>query len=186
MPIINNNVILTDIKNFNIAQTLDCGQAFRWVKDQDGFWQGIVKGKFLKATPNKSGHLQVNLYDEDGRSKHMLVHRLVAEAFIDNPENLPCINHKDEDKTNNCISNLEWCTVAYNNSYSNLEENLYRKTGNYPIAVVQFDLNNNKIAEFKSFMDAERATNIDHSGISACCRGKQKTAGGFIWKKLQS
>ena len=144
------------------------------------------KGRFLKATPNKSGHLQVNLYDEDGRSKHMLVHRLVAEAFIDNPENLPCINHKDEDKTNNCVNNLEWCTVAYNNSYSNLEENLYRKTGNYPIAVVQFDLNNNKIAEFKSFMEAERATNIDHSGISACCRGKQKTAGGFIWKKLQN
>ena len=76
--------------------------------------------------------------------------------------------------------------MAYNNSYSNLEENLYIKTGNYPIAVVQFDLNDNKIAEFKSFMDAERATNIDHSGISACCRGKQKTAGGFIWKKLQS
>ena len=70
------------------------------------------KGKILKANPNQSGHLIVNLYDNEGRSKKALVHRLVAIAFIENPDNLPCINHKDEDKTNNCVDNLEWRTVA--------------------------------------------------------------------------
>ena len=59
----------------------------------------------------------VNLYDEEGKSKKALVHRLVAEAFLENPENLPCINHKDENKLNNCVDNLEWCTIAYNNCY---------------------------------------------------------------------
>ena len=142
------------------------------------------KGRILKATPNQSGHLLVNLYDEEGRSKKALVHRLVAEAFLENPENLSCINHKDENKLNNCVDNLEWCTIAYNNSYSHLENNLYRKTGNYPIAVIQYSLSGEEINRYTSYSQAEKETGIDHSGISACCRGKQKTAGGFVWKKL--
>lgn len=142
------------------------------------------KGKILKASPNQSGHLLVNLYDSEGKSKKVLVHRLVAEAFIENPNNLPCVNHKDEDKNNNCVENLEWCTVKYNNEYSNLaEKNLYSKTGKYPIKVIQFSLSGEELHRYNSFMDAERATGIDHGGISACCRGKQKTAGGYIWKK---
>lgn len=142
------------------------------------------KGRILKAIPNQSGHLLVNLYDEEGKSKKALVHRLVAEAFLENPENLPCINHKDENKLNNCVDNLEWCTIAYNNSYSHLENNLYRKTGNYPIAVIQYSLSGEEINRYASYSQAEKETGIDHSGISACCRGKQKTAGGFVWKKL--
>lgn len=143
------------------------------------------KGKILKANPNKSGHLLVNLYDFEGKSKKALVHRLVAEAFIENPNNFSCINHKDENKLNNCVDNLEWCTVAYNNKYSHLEENLYKKTGNYPIKVIQYSLSGEELNRFDSFMDAERATKVDHSGISACCRGKQKTAGGFKWSKIE-
>ena len=108
------------------------------------------KGRILKATPNQSGHLLVNLYDEEGKSKKALVHRLVAEAFLENPENLPCINHKDENKLNNCADNLEWCTIAYNNSYSHLENNLYRKTGNYPIAVIQYSLSGEEIDRYTS------------------------------------
>ncbi len=142
------------------------------------------KGKILKANPNQSGHLLVNLYDSDGRSKKVLVHRLVAEAFIENPQNLPCINHKDENKFNNCVDNLEWCTVAYNNKYSHLEENIYKGTGNYPIKVIQYSLSGEELNKYNSFMDAERATGVDHGGISACCRGKQKTAGGFRWSKV--
>ena len=142
------------------------------------------KGKILKANPNQSGHLLVNLYDNEGRSKKALVHRLVAIAFIENSDNLPCINHKDEDKTNNCVDNLEWCTVAYNNSYSNLGENLYKATNNYPIGVIQYSLSGEELARFSSYSEAEKNTGVDHGGISACCRGKQKTAGGFIWKKI--
>lgn len=141
------------------------------------------KGKILKANPNQSGHLLVNLYDEEGKSKKALVHRLVAEAFISNPENLPCVNHIDENKLNNCVDNLEWCTITYNNTYSHLEENLYKKTDNYPIAVIQYSLSGEEINRYISYSQAEKGTGIDHGGISACCRGKQKTAGGFIWKK---
>ena len=71
--------------------------------------------KVLK--PSKTnGYLQVYLYKE-GKSKRFSIHRLVAFAFIPNPNNLPIVNHKDEDKSNNCVDNLEWCTVAYNNNY---------------------------------------------------------------------
>ena len=79
------------------------------------------KGMILKQTPDADGYLRVGVICE-GRSKNFGVHRLVAQAFIPNPENLPCVNHKDYDKTNNCVNNLEWCTVEYNNKYSNNEE----------------------------------------------------------------
>lgn len=73
-------------------------------------------GRILKQTNDHSGYPKVCL--RDGKcSRNHLVHRLVAEAFIPNPKHLPCINHKDENKENNSVSNLEWCTVAYNNSY---------------------------------------------------------------------
>lgn len=77
-----------------------------------------VKGRILKQNTDKDGYKNVALC-MDGRLKYFRVHRLVAAAFIPNPDNLPMINHKDENPANNCVENLEWCTNSYNTSYSN-------------------------------------------------------------------
>lgn len=78
----------------------------------------IIKQRVLKPTITRYGYLMVGLTDKNGKCNSRLVHRLVAEAFIQNPEGFPVINHKDEDKTNNSVENLEWCTRAYNNTYN--------------------------------------------------------------------
>lgn len=66
-----------------------------------------------------NGYPRVGLVGDDGKRHHCFVHRLVAEAFIDNPDGLPCVNHKDENRQNNSVSNLEWCSYKYNNNYGN-------------------------------------------------------------------
>lgn len=76
----------------------------------------ILPERILKQTFNFRGYLKVGL-SKDNKTKHVFVHRLVAGAFIDNPNNYPQVNHKDEDKTNNCVDNLEWCTNLYNANY---------------------------------------------------------------------
>ena len=79
--------------------------------------------KLLKQSVNSFGYKQINLY-KDGKMKRYLVHRLVAIAFIPNPNNLPVVNHKDECKSNNNVNNLEWCTYEYNNNYGTKKERL--------------------------------------------------------------
>lgn len=123
------------------------------------------KEKILK--PKKERYLRIEL-SKNGKAKIYLLHRLVAEAFIPNPENLPQINHKDENKYNNCVDNLEWCSAKYNRCYSGEKSvNQYDKEGNY-------------IKTWKSIKEAQDFFKIGH--ISECCRGKVKTAGGFIWQ----
>lgn len=96
------------------------------IKNYERFYQisnlGNIKNyrnKLLQPRINKSGYNRVILH-KDKHGKEFLVHRLVAEAFIPNPNNLPCINHKDENKANNCVENLEWCTQKYNSNYGNI------------------------------------------------------------------
>ena len=76
------------------------------------------KIKMLKLIKDKKGYLKINLW-KNNKSKMFLVHRIVAETFILNPNNLPQVNHKDENKSNNCVENLEWCSQKYNNNYGN-------------------------------------------------------------------
>lgn len=89
---------------------------------------GRVAGEkgLLKPYDNGYGYLIVE-FRRDGKRKHLRVHRLVAEAFIPNPDNLPMVNHKDEDKTNNFLENLEWCTASYNRTYGKAIEKHARK-----------------------------------------------------------
>ena len=77
----------------------------------------IKPSYILKPMKTNCGYYRVCLY-KDGKQYYKTIHRLVAEAFIPNPQNLPCVNHKDEDKSNNCVENLEWCTHQYNNTYN--------------------------------------------------------------------
>lgn len=137
-----------------------------------------IHAKILKYNTITSGYKQVALY-KSGKRKCLLIHRLVAEAFIDNPHNLPQVNHKDGNKTNNNVANLEWCTAKENMVHS-VEHNI--RTDLKPVDM--FSKAGEYIKTFNCIREAGRVLGIKHHNISMCCRGKYgyKTAGGYIWK----
>ena len=96
------------------------------VRSLDRFYYRLHKGKVLSPTKDRYGYLTVTL-NCNGKSKTIKIHRLVAQAFLPNPDNLPQVNHKDEDKTNNNVDNLEWCTAKYNVNFGTRQER-YRNT----------------------------------------------------------
>ena len=134
--------------------------------------------KVLKPIKDTNGYLKVNLY-KNGSHKFVNIHKLVANAFIDNPNNFKYINHKDEDKTNNRVDNLEWCSFYYNLLYGTRLERIAKKN-NKPI--LQFDLNGNFIKEYESITQASKELNIKLDYISSCCLGRRKTSKGYIFK----
>ena len=121
--------------------------------------------KFLSPRKINSGYLRVALY-KNGKVKDFLVHRLIAATYLDNPENLSQVNHKDEDKSNNSVQNLEYCDAAYNSNYSNAKKVICLETS--------------KI--FNSITEAAKAVDIDPSNISNCLASRRKTAAGLHWK----
>lgn len=132
------------------------------------------KEKIMKASPDGYGYLQLGL-TKDKKTTMYKIHRLVAEAFIPNENNLPQINHKDENKVNNKVDNLEWCTLEYNINYGSRTEK-YRKK------IKQYDLSGNLIKIWNSITDIEKELKIPHSHIVECCKGKRPTAKKYIWK----
>ena len=133
-------------------------------------WYG--KERILKPGGDTHGYLHVILC-KDGHVKKFKVHRLVAESFIPNPNNLETVNHKDEVKTNNVASNLEWMSRGDNKRYSANK------------SVQMFDKSTCELlATFPSLHEAKRVTGINQSNISQCCNGKRKSVGGYIWRYL--
>ena len=134
--------------------------------------------RIMKAQYNQKGYLTVHLFD-----KYLMCHRAVAQAFIPNPNNLPQVNHKDLNKANPKVYNLEWCTNAENqkHSWENGARNVDKMIEVTSKKTVQYDLNMNKIATFKSSSEASRITGISQSGISQCCR-VGGTIKGFIFR----
>ena len=131
------------------------------------------KEKILKLIKDKSnGYLRVGLYKE-GKLKNHYVHRLVAEAFIENHNNFREINHRDEDKANNCVSNLEWCDRKYNINYGTRTEKTSKRV---------LCLETNKI--YPSLKEVQRQTGFAKSNISNACNGKLKQTYGFHWSFL--
>lgn len=164
-----------DIKGFEGLYMIgSCGNVF-----------SLLSNKILKPCKNNRGYLKVGLYKERKIYKFTL-HRLVAMAFIPNPNNLPQINHKDEDKTNNCIFNLEWCDNEYNMNYGTRNKRLSQimkgNTNQIKRPVEQYTINGEYIKKYDSLKEAEKETNIDATHIGKCCRGMFKQMGGYKWK----
>lgn len=132
-----------------------------------------VKGRILKPRKTHAGYLRAHLCRDD-----RYIHRLVAEAFIPNPNNLPQINHKDEDKANNSVDNLEWCTCEYNLSYGSREDYKKRFCKEYNVKMKgKKVICLNTSEEFISIREAARVYKIHNADISKACRGIRKTAG---------
>lgn len=131
--------------------------------------------KFLVPIADKKGYLYVNLYKDKEGSRYY-IHRLVAMAYISNPENLPQVNHKDENKANNCLQNLEWCDAKYNINYGNC---ITKISNSKKIPILQYTLDGEFIKEWPSATDVGKEVK---SFICKCLKGKNKTAYGYIWK----
>lgn len=145
------------------------------------------KGIVLVPNKRKGEYRSVSL-SKDGKSKSHSVHILVAQSFIPNPNNLPMVNHKDEDPSNNRVENLEWCNAKYNANYGTINERRgkslgYGKDNPFSKEILQFNKNGEFIKKWDATMDIERELKINHSNVSKCCEGTPHfhTAGGFKW-----
>ena len=177
--------IWKDIKGYEgVYQVSNLGNVKsveRFVKHSCG-GNKVVKEKILK-TGKRAGYYSV-LLSKEGVHKNFCVHRLVAEAFLDNPNNLPCVNHKDENKTNNYVDNLEWCTSEYNQSYGTKGKRVSIKMTNGKLSkpILQYDLDGNFIKEWISGMEIQRQLGFSRGNISNCCLGRYKQSNGYKWK----
>ena len=148
-----------------LYQVSDQGRvkSFKWNKE-----------RFLKPSMDKDGYLLVTLC-AGGKRKTLKVHRLVCEAFHENPDNKPQVNHINEDKTDNRACNLEWCTCKQNVNHGSRNERVSKPVG-------QYSLDGKLIKLWPSTMEAERQAGFNHGNISQVANGKYKQAYGCIWK----
>ena len=152
------------------------------------------KSKLRKQSENTDGYLQVTLW-KNGKYKTCKVHRLVAETFLENPENLPQVNHKDENKKNNFVflnedgsinkekSNLEWKSPKDNCNHGTRNERISKTNTNGKLSkrVLQLSLDGKLIREWESTNECGR-NGFKQGNVASCCRGERKTHKGFRWK----
>lgn len=177
-----------DIEGYEgLYQVSDCGNVKSLERDvysQCGTITRRTKEKILVPILDRDGYMRVNLH-KNGKMKVMSIHRLVAMAFLPNPENKPQVNHIDEVKTNNAVDNLEWCNHEYNINYGTRTERSIQnrrsyKLGNAPRAKPVFCVELNK--KFDCAKSVEKELGVDGSAITKACKGKIKTTGGFHWR----
>lgn len=141
-------------------------------EEGDVFNQNGLK---LKPEKTRNGYLRVSLSNDKNKHKRMLVHRLVAEAFIPNPKNLPQVDHKNEIKTDNHVSNLRWATPLENLNHSKVIEKAseakFTKVRCITTGII-----------FNSIKEASETYNLSYSNIVACCNGRRHTCGGMKWE----
>ena len=159
-------------------------EIWRDIEGYEGLYQISNKGRvkrllgpserILRPWDNGYGYMIIGLC-KNGIRKRIKVHRLVAIAFIPNPDNKPQVNHKDENKKNNCVENLEWMTCRDNINYGTRTERTSRK-------LLQYSKSGEFIREWPSALKIERVLGINNANIIQCCKGKRKSSGGFVWK----
>ncbi len=172
------NILWKDVKGFEgLYEISSKGEIYSYYSD-----------KILKLNEQNKGYLGIDLWKNKQRYRKR-VHRLVAEAFIPNPDKKPEVNHKDCNPKNNNIDNLEWVTTSENQLYSSkLGRKSYLQEVNGENSklhkiVEQIDLHNDNIINiYYGTNEAHRQTNISQGNIAACCRGERKQAGGFKWR----
>ena len=139
-----------------------------------------INEHFVKVVDNGHGYKSVSLW-KDNKGKHFYVHRLVALAFVPNSNGYKYINHKDEDKSNNDVSNLEWCTAKYNCNYGNhtkkLKKSYILNGNNRPIDV--YDMNGVFLKTFDCSNDVCRELNIERRSLYSVCQGVVKSSKGY-------
>lgn len=156
--------IWKDIENYDNYQASNLGNI-----------KNIKTDKNLKQYKITNGYLQVELW-KNGKGKKMLVHKIIANTFLSNINNLPQINHKDENKQNNCVDNLEFCSSKYNSNYGTRNLRL-----SSPVLCVELN------KKYNSIKEAGEDLNIYYSCISHCCANSKhyKTAGGYHWEYIK-
>ncbi|AQS10599.1 NUMOD4 motif protein [Clostridium saccharobutylicum] len=152
--------------------------------------KNIKRNKLLKLQLQKDGYLRVGLYDKNVNYSTKKVHRLVAEVFISNPNNYKCVNHKDENKSNNNADNLEWCTHHYNNSYGSrgkrISKTMLKKYKSNPLSHRHRPVICITTGEkFTTTKAAGERYGLIPSYITAMCKGQLKQANGYKFKYLE-
>jgi len=181
----------------NLYEVSDMGRIKRLRREINRSKKGrlILHERILNPGLNK-GYPRLLLKDENHIGKNYTVHMLVATAFIPNPENKPCVDHINGDRTDNRALNLRWCTVAENNSYELArkhfsESKMGDKNGMYGRKgalspshkpVLQYNRDGNFIKRYYGIMEAQRETGVQFRNISKVCKGERRFAGGYIWR----
>lgn len=160
-------------------------EIWKEIKGYEGLYYvsnfGRVKGSsgnIRKPVKSSSGYYNIILSNR-GERQGFTIHFLVASAFIPNPNHYPCINHIDENKLNNSVDNLEWCTYSYNNAYSDCQVKGGLSTRK---PVQQLSLDGKLVATYNSTIEAGFITGLNRASISKCCSGYLKTYKSFKWR----
>lgn len=140
-----------------------------------------IRKHILKPRSNKGGYMYVN-FKINGKNTNFAVHRIVANAFLPNPNGYTEVNHKDYDKTNNCIENLEWVSSSINKKHAFLKQ---ENRDSRAKGVNQFSKDGKFIKTFSSITEAAKEMNCCVSAISNCCLGRTKTSQGFRWSFIE-
>lgn len=140
----------------------------------------LIKGQILKPQTKRLGYLKVDLY-KDGQQKSFFIHRLVATAFIPNPDNLPTVNHKDENPSNNMVENLEWCDNSYNINYGTAMKRAAKAKINHPKLSKKVLCVETGVI-YPSTKEVQRQLGFSASNIAFCCRGLYETKYNYHWQ----
>jgi hypothetical protein len=175
------------------------GEIWKEVAGYEGLYAVSNKGRLLchnyhstntdgiiKPYMNENGYCRYTLC-KNNKTRRFYAHRLVANAFIENPFDYPCINHKDENPYNNDAENLEWCTYKYNNNYGNHNKNISGKMRNRPEMsrrVAQFTMDGVLVSIYQSSQEAQRNGVFWATGIRNCAEGKYKQHKGYVFKYI--